>query len=156
MGGRSAHDVAIDDIEFGDGGFQELCSHLTALSHEACAATMWVAEPVITVTRAARAPTRARSGRSAVHDAHAPIIDVQGVGTDLSDHRFEALAERSAPGDDLDGPGGVDGYLTPSFGPSPLSRGKDHAGTDRFAVRPSPLAFLLQRVPADRRHHLFE
>ena len=40
----------------------------------------------------------------AVDDAAAPVIDAEHVGGDLRHHRFEALADRRAAGDDLDHP----------------------------------------------------
>src|SRR5262249_36938672 len=40
--------------------------------------------------------------RAPMYDPHAAIIHAERLGTDLRNNRFEALAQRSASGDDLD------------------------------------------------------
>jgi hypothetical protein len=44
----------------------------------------------------------------AMNDAAAPVVDAKRVGGNLRHHGLESLAERGAPGQDLDRAGGID------------------------------------------------
>jgi hypothetical protein len=60
-------------------------------------AAMRVADPVITVTRAACAPNRDRCGRCGRGPRARSVIDAKRVRADLRDHGLGPLPDRSAP-----------------------------------------------------------
>ncbi len=93
----------------------------------------------------------------AVHDADAPIIDAKRLGADLRHRRLEALADRGAAGDDLDGAAGVDrnpravGRSAAAFFDEQCD-----AGAYCFAGRARRRTSCCMFVPAEMRQRLFE
>ncbi len=94
---------------------------------------------------------------AAVDHAHVPVIHPERGGADLRDRRFDALSQRSAAGDHLDGLGAV--HRDPhaiNRAEAALLQEKSDSGADRLARRPAALEFLLQLVPAEAGEHLVE
>ncbi len=130
-----ARDDAADDVEVAPARPAGAAAAMSsALSRSLSAATR-VAEAVITVAREACAPmpnsmrsvwpwvTRTRS-----------IVDADHLGGDLRHHGLEALAERGAAGDHLDGAGGVDRDPDAVGRPEPaLLHEHGDAGADQLA-----------------------
>src|SRR5262249_56389205 len=94
---------------------------------------------------------------SAVHDPHTPIIDAERIGADLRHYRFDALAERSRPGHDLDHTRSVDRYPHAVEWPEPALLDKEgKSRPDAFAAAATPLELALQVAPFHRRQRLVE
>src|ERR1700683_732826 len=85
----------------------------------------------------------------AMNDAHAAIVDAEGLGADLRHDGLETLAERGAAGDQLHRAGAVDrdlgivGRAAPAF----LQEDGD-ARAYRLAGGTPALEILLQLLPA--------
>src|SRR5262249_50743817 len=91
--------------------------------------------PSITVS----APASCCMSSAASSSALARIIDTERIRANLRHHRFDALAERSRPGHDLDHTRGIDRYPHAVERPKPALLDKEgKSRPDAFAASATP------------------